>query len=272
MRYCIFDPTGNITALATDPANPIDQPRIATRIMNRHPEVEQVGFVRRLGASSPEPRVDIDLRMAGGEFCGNATMCAAVYHALRQATCPSHVCLSVSGATEPVVVRLRKKDDDVFGACVFMPPVLDVKAVRLAHGKAYDTLPVVFLEGISHVVIGSDSPLFAFLQRRESAEDAVRIWCEQLDTEGLGAMFLERKSDAFQLTPLVYVPASKTMYWENSCASGSAAVGMYLGMQSHEPIDITLIEPGGNMRVEADPHTGSIELHGHVKPLGSHSL
>ena len=44
--------------------------------MRRHPEVEQVGFVRF--SDDPGDPVRAGLRMAGGEFCGNASCCAAV--------------------------------------------------------------------------------------------------------------------------------------------------------------------------------------------------
>lgn len=272
MRYHIFDPTGNITALVSDSVDVTDQPRMAARIMRRHPEVEQVGFVGYPDASSTGSCTDFELRMAGGEFCGNASMCAAVYYALQKTVQPAEVSLRVSGAAEPVCIRLRRMDGDIFATRIAMSPMLKIQSMHLSHGIAHDSLPVIFMEGISHVVIDCDSPLFALLQRRELAEDAVRAWCEQLDAEGLGALFFERKPDAYQLTPLVYIPGSSTTYWENSCASGSAAVGMYLGMQNKAPVDITLSEPGGNIRVVADPHTGSIELHGHVRPLGSHSL
>ena len=66
MRYRIFDPTGNVTALVEDAVEPALQPEAAAEIMRVHPEVEQVGFVSLNGALP-------SLRMAGGEFCGNAS-------------------------------------------------------------------------------------------------------------------------------------------------------------------------------------------------------
>ena len=77
MRYSVFDPTGNITALVRDPVAPLQQPVIAAGIMRKHPEVEQVGFVSFDGALPA-------LRMAGGEFCGNASMSAAALLCMEQ--------------------------------------------------------------------------------------------------------------------------------------------------------------------------------------------
>ena len=78
LNYCIFDPTGNITALVETEVPVAEQPAAASAVMEKHPEVEQVGFVRLLEAAAAE------LRMAGGEFCGNATMCTAALYAIRK--------------------------------------------------------------------------------------------------------------------------------------------------------------------------------------------
>ena len=45
LRYYIFDPTGNITALVESEVAIADQPAVASCIMEQHPDVEQVGFV-----------------------------------------------------------------------------------------------------------------------------------------------------------------------------------------------------------------------------------
>ena len=61
MKVRILDPTGNITALVEGPVPPSEQPAAAAMLMERHPAVEQVGFVR----FGPEA---VSLRMAGGEY------------------------------------------------------------------------------------------------------------------------------------------------------------------------------------------------------------
>ena len=78
LKYSIFDPSGNITALVETHINNDSQPEVADEIMKAHPEVEQVGFVY-FDAIRPVPTY---LRMAGGEFCGNATMSAAALYLL----------------------------------------------------------------------------------------------------------------------------------------------------------------------------------------------
>ena len=66
--YTVLDPTGNITILVTSPVEISLQPPVASKLMELVPEAEQVGFL------SEAEGCDIALRMAGGEFCGNASM------------------------------------------------------------------------------------------------------------------------------------------------------------------------------------------------------
>lgn len=252
MRYSILDPTGNITALVESHVDVDTQPVVATDIMHKHPEVEQVGFVR----FTPDERIQAHLRMAGGEFCGNATMCTASLYAIRHNVDTHRLFVSVSGATQPVLVELQQRDDS-FDTSIRMPNALSIE-----HEALEGSLPLVRMHGISHVVVEESSPFYALLSNAKKAEDSVRAWCRQVEADGLGVMFLDSHRN---LTPLVYVPGSNTMFWENSCASGSAAIGMYLAERADSPIDVTLHEPGGNLRVESDPRDETTVLHGQVR-------
>ena len=83
--------------------------------MRKHPEVEQVGFVS-LDGGFPS------LRMAGGEFCGNASMSAAALLAIeKDLPVPAVIELTVSGAPEAVEVRLEQREGETFRAAVRMP-------------------------------------------------------------------------------------------------------------------------------------------------------
>ena len=64
--YCVFNPTNNITVLVETPVMPEQYSIIAENIMKIEPTAQQVGFVN-----------DHSLYMAGGEFCGNASISAA---------------------------------------------------------------------------------------------------------------------------------------------------------------------------------------------------
>lgn len=255
MQYRIFDPTGNITALVEDSVDVALQPSVAADIMQKHPEVEQVGFVSFDGDLP-------SLRMAGGEFCGNASMSAAALFALKQnLPIPATLKLSVSGAPEPVAVRLEQREGETFRAAVRMPSAKVVQKNSFAYADLKGELPVVQMDGISHILVEPASPFFSLCSDRAAAEMAVRQWCGELCADGLGLMFVS--GDA--LTPLVFVPGCDTVFWETSCASGTAAVGMALASETGARIDRTFTEPGGSLRVESDPRTSKTWLHGSTK-------
>lgn len=271
INYKIFDPTGNITALVETQVDPADQPAVGAAIMDREPEVEQVGFV-----SFAESEAPVNLRMAGGEFCGNAAMCAAALYMAREGMQgEADVKVRVSGAAEALSVSLSRTADNSFDAAVTMPPAVGIDELSFSDGMLQTgsalKLPVVRMEGIAHVIVEPDSGFFGLKDDRILAETLLRSWCGVLGEECLGMMFLDESMagvsegrETRAMTPLVYVPGADTMFWENSCASGSAAAGMYLAAEAQGPVDVTFKEPAGNLRVESDFTSGKTVLHGSV--------
>ena len=247
IRYHLFDPTGNVTVLAETPV-PVDgQPAVAAALLVAESAAEQVGFL------SEGQDCDIALRMAGGEFCGNAAMSAAAFYAARENLRDGSVRVKVSGAPVPVEARLAAENGS-WRAAVKMPPPLSVSRTNLRGGGS----PVVVrYPGIAHVILPRR-------MEREDAETAARGWCAALEAEALGLMLLDREKRV--LTPLVYVPVGDTLYWERSCASGSAAVGAYLAAEAGKGVTAALREPGGVLEVTAAPD-GSVTLTGTVKYL-----
>ena len=269
LEYKVFDPTGNITALVETQVDPADQPAAASWIMAQNPEVEQVGFVTFAvaGAGAPVADVPVSLRMAGGEFCGNATMCsAALYMIVNDMPGEANVKVRVSGTKDPLDVRLVRRDAVSFDASVTMPPAVGIDELKLSDGMLPGNdvlrLPVVRMEGIAHVIIEPDSGFFGLKDDSALAETLLRGWCGVLGAECLGMMFLDEGKGVRALTPLVYVPGADTMFWENSCASGSAAAGMYLAAKEGKPVDVTFSEPAGSLRVTSDPDIGRTVLYG----------
>ena len=263
LQYRILDPTGNITALVESPVEPEKQPRIAAEIMALHPEVEQVGFVDFTGEVPA-------LRMAGGEFCGNASLCAGALLLLKRGAeygVPEILSLRVSGGEEPVELCMTRQSPDRFQGSVCMPPAKEIRRQRLAFGEARGELTLVWMEGISHLIVPPDSAFFPLRQRPEKAEEALRLWCGELGAKGLGLMFLEGEPPCCALTPLVYVPGSDTMFWEHSCASGSSAVGMALAGAEGKDVSLSLRQSGGTLRVESRPQ-GDTRLYGTVRIQG----
>ena len=266
IRYSIWDPTGNITALVESAVEPSERADIASALMQCFPEAEQVGFV--CFDDPGEPRLD----MTGGEFCGNASMCAAALYLLRGKPQSDRVRISVSGTSKPVTVSLNQTSDGSFDAAVSMPPAKSIERLDFTFAERSETLPVVRMEGVDHIIIRSSSPFFTLLEDRNSAEKAVREWRRQLASPCLGLMFVDEQSGGTALTPLVYVPGSQTIFWENSCASGTAAAGMVFAEEKGQPVEMPLREPGGVLRVKSDPLSGETLLYGSCRLRSEGSL
>ena len=240
LHYYLLDPTKNMTILVETPVPAESQPFVASALLRAEPAAEQVGFV-----SPGAEDCDTALRMAGGEFCGNATMSAAALFCMKNGISGKTVRVRASGAEAPVTVEVRAAGNG-YACTVDMPRP---KRITQSFG-----CPLVEFDGISHMIV--TEPM-----ERAAAEAAVKARCTALGADGLGLMLLDEAAET--LTPLVYIPCGDTLYWEHSCASGSAAVGAYLAARRSGEIDLALREPGGILRVKAAPD-GPIFLGGTV--------
>lgn len=243
--YILLDPSKNMTVLVKSPVEPALRPAVAAVIMEVEPLCEQVGFI-----SAGEGDCDIRLNMAGGEFCGNAAMSAAVLNYLE--TEKENILVSVSGCDEPVSVNVRRAEYEGYTGTVTMPKPVSIREEMLGG----DSLPVVSLPGISHIVTEKHFT-------RAECEKNVREWCAKLGCDALGIMLLDKAED--RITPLVYVPSADTIFWEQSCASGTTAVGIYLAETEGKAVKRRFIEPGSALTVEAAPNqhpklTGNVRI------------
>lgn len=248
VRYVLMDPSGNRTILVEDPV-PVDfQPAVAAELMELEPAAEQAGFLTDSGQNG------IDLRMAGGEFCGNAAMSAAAHHLLRAGRPGGTVTVRVSGEPEAVTVELSEGEGGEWKGRVRMPRPDTIEEICFSGGQV---LPVVSFRGISHVILEEEVPA-------KEAEHLIRQWCAELRADAAGMLFLDRKAGF--LKPLVYVPAADTLFWESACGSGTSAVGAWLAWKDGRPVDLSLKQPGGMLEISASPD-GPLFLKGTVKCL-----
>ena len=253
MTYRLFDPTGNITALVTELTAQKDRALTASKVMACEPSVEQVGFYL------PEVSgFDAGLEMAGGEFCGNASMSAAALTAIEAGVKPGEkrtVCLKVSGADGPVGVNLEALTESSFKGRVAMPKALAIRQETIPGTDL--TAPVVFLPGIAHALVPEGFGL-------EEAEKRLPLMCRDLGLEAMGMMLINEEKET--LTPLVYVKEVGTLVRENSCASGTASAGAFLAQREGRTVRQTFTEPGGCLTVEAHPD-GRLFIEGRVTLL-----
>ncbi len=277
ISYYLMDPTKNMTILVETPVPEASFPFVAEKLMTIEPGAEQVGFVRgsevaavsgsERGANADGKKIVEELptlQMAGGEFCGNASMSAAVYYAMQGGISEGTLLLRVSGAREPVEVQVKRSRDESWQGRVHMPKPVSIAEESFPDGSVHT---VVRFEGIAHVIMdeaGADVqqlPIEALKQDPARAEALAASWCEHLHTDAIGLMFLNEAHDGMQ--PLVYVPVAGTCIWESSCASGTTAVGAYLA-QKAGAAHYSLRQPGGVLQIEVTPE-GEYYLMGQVK-------
>lgn len=248
LSYVLMNPSGNVTLLVTTPVPVGDRAFVASELMRQEPLAEQVGYL-----SSGKTGIRLD--MAGGEFCGNATMSAAVCYAMDSDLEVGTVPVEVSGMPGTITVDLAKQADESYRTTLDMPSPQSVSKETLPDGSV---LPVVRFDGISHIILEREAP---GVGEKEKAEAKARALCEYLKVDALGLQYFDRKQN--RLTPLVYVPAAGTMCWESACGSGTAAVGAYLLAETGNPVDITLAQPGGMLTIEATAN-GVLRMSGTV--------
>lgn len=230
-NYYLINPTNNITILVESQFDTEVQPFIAEKLLEIEPTAEQVGFI----IDEKSEQYDIKVRMSGGEFCGNACMAAALVYYSKANNSKDIVDVSMSGCSEIIKVEIS---DNRF--CVNMPKSEKIELINTKFENSHLELPIVHFKGISHIIYKGKF-------ENKSAERFVKFCCKELKKDAVGIMFVD---DSFtRITPLVYVKESNTLYWENSCASGTTAVGEYLRFLGNTCFTKEFIEPGGNLKV-----------------------
>jgi len=171
------------------------------------------------------------------------------------------VSVSVSGAEVPVQVRADTERGIAFAE---MPKPLFFETLDY-EGLS---LPMLVFEGITHV-IAPDIGLKNHGSLQDTGQDAetfrvIKTLVERKFTsrnEGLpaaiGVMFYDTRSRF--LRPAVYVRSIGSLFFESSCGSGSAALGVWLSRELRDgTVAYTLNQPGGVIETEVDKKAGEI--------------
>ena len=248
LRFAKFDPSGNTTILVLDPVPRESHAALAQTLMRATDLcAEQVGFLET-GENGAAAR----LQMMGGEFCGNASRCLAAYLAAgtanptgraNDAAGSSVVAIEVSGHRgflEAAVTTLGPHRWDV---SIDMPLP---QAVLSGHDARLGDYSMVPFEGILHLVLWD----------REAEESLVRFGLDFLAASGLpadtcGILFYDSRVSF--LTPVVAVGAVRSLVYEQSCGSGTVAVGAALSERTGRPVEgLRVVQPGGVLTVSVD--------------------
>lgn len=246
-NYYVLNPTNNVTVLVESQFPVEVQPFIAKKLLEKEKRAEQVGFI----LESESQKEYIKIRMSGGEFCGNACMAAACFVKNQNST-SENISISISGCNDAVNVSVA--ENDLY--TVDMPKPIRIEEISLEINKSKIICPIVHFEGISHIIINNKT-------EKKIAEKIAKETAYRLNCEALGLLFVN--NDFSDMLPLVYVKQADTMYWENSCASGTTALGYLLMKNNYANFPLSVSEPGGTLTVFPDENNNFIKLRGKCK-------
>lgn len=250
--------SGGNTTLFLHEATASPQQRAAWARAVLDPEVlgaEQAGCVS-LAARS--------LRMAGGEFCVNASRAFGALLALMAAP-PGGQWRGesrVSGWAGPVALTVRGAEPrwDVSAG-------LELPAAARPERHAEGT--VVRLPGISHLLLPLEgaAPPPDLLARARTALDAAGLLAEA----AAGVIWWEPLPEGARMVPVVHVRDAGTLVAENACGSGALALALEL-LKSRGIERCQLLQPSGSVldvRLAAPTAAGRItaEISGPVTLL-----
>lgn len=248
-RYEKWDPNGNTTLFFPDEVPAAEKPsaeEIARALAPDQLDAEQAGFADN-GMRH--------LRMAGGEFCVNATLAFG-----------AHLDRSLCKDTE----RARAYEASVSGwpgriqlEVSGQEPLWSVTARLAIPSGIIDTISdecaLVRLPGISHLLCHCSSPLppdkkgaaMALLKKYGLLEEdaAGVIWWQ----EGDGVSAGQDDVAVLSIWPVVRVRAVETLYEETSCGSGSMALACFQYSRNRQERS-SVLQPGGcSLRIRIVP-------------------
>lgn len=246
LHFVKVNPVENMTLFILDPVPREEQINVANKLMkysNIHGE--QVGFIEREGSY-------IRLQMMGGEFCGNASRSLAAwmvyngYPNIERIDGGYKVRLKssgVEGVIECVVLLTDKRNS--FWSTVHMPLPLAIEEYSIEYrGSLVKTMRVEF-PGIIHFIVEEKG-----IDDKKEFYNKLKSEMDKDEYEAFGIMYYDYEKNF--LTPLVYVKATDSLYWERSCASGTSALGAALAFKKNTPLRNNISQPGGKLEVLVD--------------------
>ena len=257
-----LSPGGNPTILVRDNSlfsqdgSAAERAAIARVLMDPdHLGAEQVGF---LDTSRALPHME----MMGGEFCVNATRCAAFIFALlgllpKGGPPGIHEgIITASGAADPVRVRVAVSPagmaslESAAGEAAIALPLPSTAVHGLVHMAAPGEA-LVRLPGITHVLL--DAAMHP-VPENPCAPAAAKRAEHGLDAEEAAGVIwhFPGPGGATAILPVVHVAATGSTVVETACGSGSLAVALLLA--HHGGCRFAIRQPSGHtMRITLEP-------------------
>lgn len=218
LDFIKLNPAGNMTVLIENyDINSDDILKISEIMMSEtNLYAEQVGFIH-----------ENHLRMMGGEFCGNASRAFASLLAFRDKDFykQKNYLIGCSGEKELLEVDVREgKKENEFLAKIKMPNYIAMKELKFKDRK----LILIEFLGIKHFIYEEEKSKIKkeITNKKRELIEFIKKYLGQTEYSAFGLMFYGSK-DNFML-PYIHVKGFENGIWENSCASGTTALGFYL--------------------------------------------
>lgn len=232
LDFIKVNPAGNITIfidkLKINEENILAISELLMKETSLH--AEQVGFIK-----------ENYLQMMGGEFCGNASRAFASLLAFRDENFKEQKKYSIncSGVTEKLDVDVRRgSEENKFLAKIKMPKFLNMNKIKFEN----EILILVEFSGIHHFI-------YEGKEDKKKVINFARNYLEDKKYSALGLMFFNKEK--MEMLPYVYVKGFSDGVWENSCASGTTALGFYL-KKYREIEKAKIIQPNGWLEFSFD--------------------
>ena len=229
MDYKIYRPCGNDTALVfTDNFIKDEMVKINNEIMKRHTNVEQVGFLDRKNNK---------LIMAGGEFCGNATRCAA-YELLNGLIGELYITVNENK-------KVNAGINENFDVYCEIPLIDNRKFITEIEKGIY----LVKLDGITNIVLSLEMSN-EFLKNKYDTKELLKKYIKKYnlyDNKSVGIMLIEEINNFLKLYPTVWVREIDTYFNETACGSGSLAVCAVYANRLKKSQNIDILQPSNEI-------------------------
>ena len=235
VKYIIYNPNGNITAIVLDDTySKEEKKKINDKIMEKEKQVEQVGFVSNF---------EFKLTMAGDEFCGNATRCA-IKHYLENKV--KHIKIKVSGTSKILNGGIEE------GKEIWVE--IPINSIDKINENTY----IANMDGITHILVKNEEPM------KERAIDLINKYKD--NNKAIGCIFIKENKETIKIDPFVLVRDIDTLFYENSCGSGTACAGIIYLKENRKQIDI--LQPSGDILKVFSDNQGKIYISGKVTSDG----
>lgn len=269
LKVIKVNPVENMTIFVMDKVERSLHMNVANKLMEYgNLYGEQVGFIEEPTTAKAKSLNTLRLQMMGGEFCGNATrsLAALMVHlnlpGITKSDDKYDLALEVSGSDELLNCQVRTTENEhSYFSRVEMPLPEKISNSNIMFNNTLVDFIRVDFPGITHFIVET-----SLIEDKESFFQEMKAKTESDNLDAFGIMFYDTKTSF--LTPLVYVKATDSKFWERSCGSGTTALGVALAFKKNTDLHEYIKQPGGELEVIVKLHDGkvkSLHLDGEVK-------